>query len=194
MGVGRSEGLHLGDIIRWAKEQTEGKMRDTGNTNFMSMGFLLELVLEKGFKIFGALMRKNRDSIKRPPEQELNGIYMSPDGLDVDTLEEYKLTWKSLARLTGTNPAKGDCGGDLVCWLRNFHWWWLVQIMSYCWVLGTRKARLIAFFVNGDYSFRGPYGGPQLVVVEMEFTEEELQDNWATVLGYRDRMLEEATA
>lgn len=195
MGEGRSEGIHLSQIIRWAREKLEGPIQQTGNEHFMTMGFLLEVILERGFKLFGSMMRKDRSKIVRPGEFELDGIYMTPDGLGISeeaVIEEYKATYKSLARLTGTNPDKGDCAGDVLCWLKRFHWWWLVQIMAYCWAVGTEKARLIVWFANGDYSHKPPFGGPQVIVVELEFTLEELQANWTTVLQYRDEMDEMA--
>lgn len=193
MGEGRSEGVHLSQIIRWVREKSEGPIRETGNDHFITMGFMLEVILERGFKLFGNMMRKDRDRIVRPGEYELDGIYMNPDGVDNrdGTLEEYKATYKSLGRLTGTNPDKGDCAGDVLCWVKRFHWWWLVQIMAYCWVVGTERARLIVWFANGDYSHKPPLGGPQIVVVELEFTLEELQGNWANVLKYRDEMVAE---
>lgn len=190
-GTGRSEGVHLSQVIKWVRDKTEGPMRDTGNSNFMTMGFLLEVIIERGFKLFGHMMRTHRANIIRPGEHELDGIFCSPDGLDGEVLEEYKCTYKSLGRLFGTNPDKGDCGGDVEQWLREHHWWWLVQIMAYCWVMATTRARLIALFVNGDYSHKPPYGGPQLVVVDLEFTYEETESCWKNILIYRDQMIEE---
>jgi hypothetical protein len=195
MGVGRSPGVHLGQVIKFAKAKAQGPENETGNQLFMSIGFLLEVMIEQAWKTLGAWMRIDRTQISRPREQLLDGIYMSPDGIDVhNTLEEYKATYTSMGRLIGTNPKKDDCAGDVTLWLRRFHWWWLVQIMGYAKALGTLRARLIVLMVNGDYTFKQPFGGPQILAIDLEFTQEDLDANWENVLRWRDEMLAEEVA
>lgn len=95
------------------------------------------------------------------------GIAYSPDHLlwngdGIFRVGEFKVTWMSIRK--GIADARFDK--------------WRCQIKAYAKHLGTRHARLYALFINGDYSWKDPYGQPHLRAWNMEFTQQELDDEW----------------
>jgi hypothetical protein len=179
MGEGRAEGMHLSDVLQYMR-RCSGQDLSGGNIRFAMFGFIWEQIIEEGFESY---VRRQRRETVRPEPMQVDGIWMSPDSIDSadETLEEFKATWKSLGRLTKHY-------GGVQAGLEEHFWYYLVQIMAYCKAWGTLKARLIVCFINGDYSFKEPLGGPQIVCLEMTFTQQELDDNWRSVLNHRDDM------
>lgn len=161
-GPDRSSGLHLSQIIQSLLIDLDSKRYGTERGpqfhNYIQAGFSFEWFLEYAFA-------QRQANIIRPGEIVKDGIAMSPDGIDLDgtTLLEYKFTWKSS---TG-------CPDDAKFWA------WKIQMMGYCWALGINKARLHAFFVNGDYKTKEP----AYHVWELEFSPMEMAANWAMCLG-----------
>jgi hypothetical protein len=101
------------------------------------------------------------------------GVAYSPDHLiwngdGVFRVGEFKVTWMSIKQ--GIRDPR-------------FAKWW-TQIMAYCFHLGTRYARLYALFINGDYTWKDPYGGPHLRCWDVEFQQHELSDEWATLVRH----------
>jgi len=159
-GGPRSAGLHLSAIIKALMKELEperfGKPLDALRAE---TGFAFERALEAGFKT-------KFPAIYRPMELQCDGVAMSPDGLDASdgVLEEFKCTWMS----------SRDCPLDK----RFVHWLW--QIKGYLHALGTNRARLRVFFVNGDYK----QSGPQLLTYQLDFDDRELAENWAMLVNY----------
>lgn len=115
--------------------------------------------------------------IDHPGEMQLEGIFMTHDGESVDTIltekgprytsavHEIKATYKSLRTVA-----------DL-----ESQWMWLTQVRAYCKALNTRVAYLHVLFLCGDYQF--PIT-PQLRCWRIEFTQEEIDENWALITDY----------
>lgn len=177
MGEGRSPGIHLSDVIKYMRLTiAKEKIRETGSDNWAMLGFAFENVVEDALvRYFGKA--KGREVVSQS-ECCVDGIFITPDGYDLSdgSYEEYKATWRSLKKLD-----------DFHKWF----WHWEVQLKGNCYAAGTNKARLVMFFVMGDYSFRPPEGGPQLRCREYEFTDEELEENWEMVKRVRDEMVEQ---
>ncbi len=152
----RSPGLHLSDIIHDIANTSgiSNYKRDTGVTLRMEMGFLWEEVLTLALK----------ERIPCRMEIKQDGIYMSPDGIDVPSweLHEYKATWSS------SNKSPLD------------NWRWMTQVKSYCYGTGTEICNLHVFYVNGDYKGTGP----EYLTYRIRFTPMELQENWGMVLSH----------
>lgn len=116
--------------------------------------------------------------VKHPGEITLDGVHMNPDGESVEVwngskrqvlvIHEVKATYKS------TNTV-GDASRE---------WMWLTQLKCYCKGAKTRYGKLHALFLCGDYKF--PIR-PVLKVWGIEFTQKELNDNWALMTAYRDQ-------
>lgn len=129
-------------------------------------GFALEEMLEAGLK--------KRLTGERPGEFTTDeGIVYSPDLVIFNgstRLGEIKLTWMSSREIPRVEangfPPKFDK--------------WFTQMKAYCYHLRTINARLLAFFVNGDY--KPPK--PELLAWDIEFTQRELDDNWCMLLGH----------
>jgi hypothetical protein len=162
----RSPGLHLSPIIkslchgidpkRFPIPKPDAATSDMPWARF-ELGFTFERLLEMAFA-------SRHTPIFRPGEIELDGITMSPDGIDPDGywLEEYKVTWMTTADI----PEGGKC------------WQWLVQMKAYCHALGTVNGRLRVLCVNG-WGDKNPVYLP----FEIQFTEQELRDNWRMIVG-----------
>lgn len=133
--------------------------------------------------------------IDHPGEMELDGIYMTHDGESVDIvrhttrplvkIHEVKATYKSLTRVgVAINPERiFDTEEDPGVPMAG-EWLWLSQVKGYCYGRGTRFADLHVLFLNG-------YGPAQPVVwnYSLEFTDQELEQNWLLVTEYRDDRL-----
>jgi hypothetical protein len=162
--------LHVSDIYKSINQELDPKrFSDDGGPNLekMEVGLLFESILEE------ALAQKY--GTFRPGEVELDGVLMSPDGLNMtdEALEEFKCTWMSsrhgIVDLYGYPNQKFQ------------HWFW--QMKAYCYALGCRKAILTVLFVNGDYD-RANGMNPQLKRYRIEFSEEELVENWSMLVNH----------
>jgi hypothetical protein len=101
------------------------------------------------------------------------GILFTPDLIlynGTNRLGEIKLTWmstKEVPRVESNGfPPKFDK--------------YFTQMMAYCYHLELEEARLIAFFVNGDY--KPPQ--PELLAWDIKFTQRELRENWQMLLNH----------
>jgi hypothetical protein len=162
-GLPRASGLHLTDIIKYIQDQInpykgEG-FSDAQLT--MEIGFIWEDLL--------SYVLGNRIG-KRLNDLECDGIYCNPDGLGYDpedgktpVVEEYKCTWRSMRKPPTDDPR------------------WMMQIKAYCHVLGTRIAVMYICYLMGDY--KG--SGPQSRAFRIEFTEQEIEENWNTILAHK---------
>ncbi len=122
------------------------------------------------------------DVVDHPGEMELQGIYMTHDGESVDRVftgsrgyevivHEVKVTYKSSRK-----------AADL-----KSQWMWLTQMKAYCKGLNTRYARIYILFICGDYTY--PIE-PEYRVFEIEFTEEEINQNWSMIADYYQHWLD----
>lgn len=175
-GEHRGAGLHLSEVIHYMRV-TLGELSDA-QTNMGDLwamhGFVFELWVGQALTTYLSYSDVN---LVEPGECEVDGILMNPDRLDVGDgkLWEMKATWKQMKKLI-------DGGEVNVEGLKKFFWHWLVQVMSYCNALGTRRARIVINFVNGDYTYKPPNGGPQFRAIDLEFTAAEIRENWKMIL------------
>lgn len=163
----RAKGIHLGEVIKSLSERA--------GLNYKGKGFSdMELTAEIGLlweRVLSKVMGEKY--AMRPPQLQVDGIWLSPDGIGPDpegevpiVVEEYKAAWKS----TKSSPAD------------NFQY--MVQLKSYCYAVGTNVAIMRIFHVVGDY--RG--SGPIYRVARFVFTRWELEQCWAMVLKEKMRM------
>lgn len=140
-----------------------------------------------------------------PGELSLDGIAMSPDGISIETDEEY-------VRLVGIEPGSWivheikstrKSSRDFKESLRlkaDKVKLWLWQIMGYRHALNSmldpelrnNVAILHCMFLNGNYSkdFDDPESGPTQKKFRLVFSDEELADNWLMITSHRDYMAE----
>ncbi len=183
MGAGRSPGIHVSQAIKRLRKAWGMKVDGIeGEQPFLRMffGFVLEKALEMAFKWFYQTVRPVMSGV----EYSMDGVFLTPDGFNTDeqVVEEYKLTWTSMAQFEADpqNPNKS-------------HPDWLVQIMSYCRVFGVTKARLVVAWLNGDYSWKVGRGA-QVKAYVLTFTDEEIENAWKLVLKEVEDMKREGVA
>jgi hypothetical protein len=197
-GIGRSPGTHLSAVIKRLRIKL-GELRLTSNDAFAMFGFIFELLVEKAL---AAYLSFNQEDMIEPGEQCCDRIYMTPDRFNPflgknGRVFEYKASWLSLGG-SKTKPSifiDGDRenGLDVEVFQERF-WYWLIQLMAYCRALGTREGAIVALLINGDYTFRPPYGGPQFLCITFEFTEAEIEENWELVVREAREMEREDAA
>jgi len=176
----RSPGLHLSEIYNDLFARLEPKRYKTGaplNKVLLEAGIIFEEMLERAFIL------RLQEAVGRPEEIiSEEGIKCSPDLFIIDEagrfrIGEIKLTWKSSRDV----PREPGENGFPVKFKKNF-----VQMMGYCHVAQTPYARLISFFVNGQY-IPGP-PEPELLAWDIEFSSQELHENWTMLMNHaRDR-------
>ena len=167
----REEGIHLGEIIK--------SLMDSSGIGYKGKGFKdMELTAEIGLLWERALSKIMREKYAvRPPQIQVDGIWMSPDGIGPDpsgevplVVEEYKATWQSTRR----SP------------IDNFYY--MAQVKSYCRALDTTVAIMRIFYIMGDYKGSGPI----YRVARIVFSQWELDKNWEMILRHK-RGVEDAS-
>lgn len=175
MGEGRSPGIHLSRVLMFMEKALEDRPRSKSgqpaNDMWAAFGFIFERWVEKALTEYYGFQRAIRVE-----QQELlcDGIYLTPDAINVEDgcYEEYKARWRSRAKWDGPD------------WERHF-WKELAQVKAVCHVIGTTRARLVIFFVCGDW--KPPCPHPP-VCREFEFTEQELQHNWNVIVRHKQAL------
>jgi len=163
----RAEGIHLSDVIKQIEIDSGLAYSGPGFTD-------MELTAEIGLLWEDVLSRVMADKYAcRPSQICLDGVWMSPDGINDDPLdevpmviEEYKATWKSARR----------CPSD------DFKY--MTQIKSYCYAMGTNVAVMRIFYIMGDYKGSGPL----YRVSRITFDQRELEINWDMILKTKAKM------
>jgi hypothetical protein len=182
MGKGRPEGLHLSDILYgqmyddhfgeppWKKDPDDPEHPNVR----MQMGFFWERMVEHVWKEFGQVQPQHK--IDTQIQVQKDGIHMTPDGVlwspdENSVLIECKATWRSLKRWE-EDPEE------------NFLvWFW--QAKSYMLALGLNQLEFWVFWVNGDYRYKNGRG-PIALKQRFEFSDEQLEENWAAILRYKE--------
>lgn len=178
MGHGRSRGLHLGDVLAHMKGVLGQAPVDTGNEAFIKAGFMFEMWVATALSKYVGFDMASR--LIEPGECDVDGIFLTPDRVepDADTLWEFKATWLSMRKLIDLATGEVNVKG-----LMEHRWAWLIQVMAYARAMGVVKVRIVVMFMNGDYTYKAPNGGPQFRVIELVFTDDELAQNWTMVLN-----------
>lgn len=165
----RSPGLHMSTIYNDLYQDLEPKRFTRGTAPDplrLEAGLAFEDMLEEGLK--------RRLAGERPGEfTTAEGIIYSPDLIIFNgetRLGEIKLTWmssKEVPREAANGfPPKFDK--------------YFTQMKAYCFHLELAHARLLAFFVNGNY--HPPK--PELLAWDIEFTKRELEENWTMLRNH----------
>jgi hypothetical protein len=187
----RSPGVHVSSIIRciateagilkpeWAEELSLVDARtitDPVAILRISIGLAIEqYYIPEILSHYGVL--------DHPGELHYDGVYMTHDGESesvIITLNErgknhvgvYQRVHEVKATYKSTRTV-----GDL-----SSQWMWLAQMKAYCIAKGTRFAVMHCWFLCGDYKY--PIK-PIRLVWEIEFTQDELDNNWNLLADYK---------
>lgn len=190
MGEGRSPKRHLSEITRAMQQAAggaTGPIQGEQEGLRPQAGFMFERTLENTWKEY------HRET--RPVELqftvEYDGIVGTPDGLETldNILMSMKFTWKSMRKW------EEDPQGYFVDWFaREQGYLWMLRkgdfrlndgIECFARIHRINKLRFLIFWVNGDYT-RQIGRGPQITDTLFEFSDEELERNWNTIVRYRD--------
>ncbi len=136
------------------------------------------------------------DVVDHPGEMSVDGCYMTHDGESTSVIitgsyhyalhvHEVKATYKSAKSVSNKNTTIVDAAEFK--WLEG-QWMWMAQIKAYCLASGTRYAFLHVLFLCGDYKY--PIT-PRLEIWRIEFTQEEVDSNWETLMAYKTQRLQE---
>lgn len=177
----RSTGLHLSTIIKSLMRRLQPKRFGSEMTPEsllrMELGIAFENMLEQGLA--------EKYAVIRPGELFSDeGIAMSPDGINptADAGEEYKCTWMSCRIDTDkgmVTPYTDKYGRPVDRYLH-----WFLQIKGYAKWLGTNRFLLRVLHVNGDYAQGAGKSAPQFLTHLLEFTDDELEENWTMLTNY----------
>lgn len=203
-GYVRSPGRHMSDLYgayykalepqRFDKRDKHGNPLPFDPVR-LEMGLVFEEMIETGLKLRLA-------GAERPGEfvtADRHRIAYSPDLLffdDVTRLGEVKLTWMS-AKDCPVSPEQAAAVGIPATWdgvsdaafPAKFDKYF-TQIKLYSHHLGTRYARLIVFFVNGNYAPPSPFP----LAWDLEFAPHECAEEWRIIerFGIEQGLLEAA--
>lgn len=165
--------VHLGQIIKGLLVSTDPKryapkmsmaeganLEEEARIYKITTGLSLEIAIER------LLMQAMFPNLFRPPSIMVDGVWMSPDGIDPEEWcpHEYKLTWYSMKKVCPFDPV---------------FWPWVIQIKCYARALGALHGYLTVFFINSFYKPPRPH--PPMLY-KLIFTQYELDQCWAMVL------------
>jgi hypothetical protein len=158
--VVRSKGLHLSTIID-SIENDAGRSKKRADLtpsdleNYRALGFAWERVLSW-------TLTKINQNVVRPGEQFLDGVYMTPDGINLHSgkLEEWKCTWTSSRKDV---PER-----------------WFTQVKGYLKALKMLEATIRVFYVCGTWN--PPI--PAVKILQLEFSQREIDENWGMIIQH----------
>lgn len=192
---GRSSGIHVSSLIRCIagevgvlkKEYCEDmSLIDARDLNTLPIGRLLPIHAGLAWEQYYIPLLPN--VANHPGEMCVDDVYMTHDGQEVCSylidrvksvyytrIHEVKHTYKS---------TKSVGNLDNIGYKSPFMW--LTQCKAYCKGVNSLRATLHVYFPCGNYRF--PIT-PQLRKFYLEFTREEIDDNWSLLKEYRDYRL-----
>jgi hypothetical protein len=178
----RREGLHEGDLVR-AVAIRGGLLKVDKDKEDVLDPVLLCCGL--AWECWAAGLYQ--DMMWQPPEVEYEGVLMNMDGLSYTdsgelVVEEFKFTRKSAWVGGEDRRIEGE-------------WRWLAQVKNYCKAMGgdeggCTRGRLHVMYVNGNYRFKDG-GGPQYWRYDLQFTQQEVDDNWQVMQRAAERLAKE---
>ena len=187
----RSVGTHVSSIIRciateagilkadWAEELSLVDVRTITDLTAIlriSIGLAIEqYYIPEILSMYGVE--------DHPKELHYDGVYMTHDGEDESVIITLDESFKKIHSLTKrVHEVKATYKSTKTVGDLESQWMWLAQMKAYCIAVGTRFAVMHCWFLCGDYSY--PIR-PQRVVWEIEFTQDELDNNWTLLADYK---------
>lgn len=113
--------------------------------------------------------------VDHPGEMFVDGVYMTHDGESLDVIVGDSQHLLILHEIKATYKSTKTVG------LLESQWMWVSQCRAYCKGMGATTAYLHVLFLCGDYKY--PIT-PQLIIYKVEFTQEEIDENWDILTGY----------
>lgn len=166
-GPPRTPGLHVSDIIQSMLRDIDAKKySNDGNSEtrqlYFQTGFAFERVMEQAFNA-------RRLNIFRPGELAMDGVLLSPDGVNLDEGADDEIKWTTRSSRDALMGSKWNG--------------WHMQFMAYCRALGTRTAIVRALFAMGDWKTKQPEFGTYRVT----YTNQEIETNWRALMKHAEQ-------
>lgn len=195
----RSKGLHLSDILR-DLALTSGVLASKYDTPITEEG---SEVIQIGLAWEDYLSRYQHQQVEyHPGELHYEGISMSPDGISVESVEDLTEVVVDEAWILWEYKCTRKSSRDFKDMLRlrsKKVLMWLWQIQAYRHAMNKTAvprgsacgvARLGVMFLNGNYSkdFDDQESKPTYKLFRLEFTDEELESNWAMIMSHARSM------
>ena len=198
---GRSPGVHVSTCIK-NLATAAGYLTDKVelSTTWAQLGCALEHAIRHRYTLHYP------GRYVEPGEFEVDGLFGTPDVMDLDPLADPNLTSDDIELI-------GDCTTVLeeikLAWISSRHtprdcvacpggtnpnplpackkyWRYEVQLKAYCYAFNTHVGKLNVTHVQGDWKHDGP--GPANKPWLFRFTDDELQQNWRMLLKEADRI------
>jgi hypothetical protein len=217
---GRSEGLHLSEIIRdyalaggvldakWIKTD----LIEEQNTNLMQLGLAFEQYLEYSRQHPeiemhpGELMTRHTEYCGECGHREHVGygcdycgcieskplvIYMTPDGLSLINKRDYVLTSAHFIHEFKFTLKSSRGFIEHLRTRSKKSLMWLWQILGYCHAAKTLAAKLHVMFVAGDYSYSdSDEARAAYKIYRLEFRQEDVDQNWEMLVKHSLNMIQ----
>lgn len=171
---GRPPGCHLSDVVKEIGKAVEGDRYGDGPIDpaVAHAGFLWEDVLSEVLaKQWGWRQR----------EAMLDGIHMTLDGVDV---KDRCVLEAKASKISSRNRIDS-----------NRFWLWGVRTKGYCKAIGVRRAKLVILHLNSGYeNAGGKFGTTKVAGWLLEWTQREIDENWAMVLRVKKEMEQDGRA
>ena len=186
----RSPGLHMSEIYNDYYKRADPKRYRGGPLDMVRMaaGTVLESVFEQALAI-GMNGERPGEFVTK------EGIFYSPDIIafegKITVLGEIKATWMSAkevpvspsqSKKTGV-PSNWD-GSSLASFPKQFDKYF-TQMKCYCYHLRTPYARLLVYFVNGNW--KPP--APVFLAWNFVFTAMELTEEWSAMRNHAQKVM-----
>lgn len=201
----RSVGVHLSGVIRCLamdmgilnKEQAE-ELSLTDVRYIVDPVALLRIMIGLAWEDYYLKNVLIKDGVeKHPGEFKVDGIYMTPDGISEEGVEstgvivtqrtvKKGVRYKRIHELKATYKSTKTVGESVEELQKQ--WLWMAQIKGYCHATDTNLASLHVLYLCGDYKM--PIR-PVMRVYDLEFTSQEIQENWSLMIEGRDYYGEE---
>lgn len=193
--AGRSIGVHVSDIIRCLAQESgllaidhleDLSLISIKDLNSLPIGTLLRIHFGLAWERYYLPLLPNVQD--HPSERCVDDIFMSPDGLELTHfIVMMKNVWHTLVHEVKCTSKSINTVGNLSTTAKKSQFMWLTQLKSYCRAVGARRAILHVLFLYGNY--KRPFE-PCLWKYNIEFTPQEIRENWLMVTEYKQYRLE----
>lgn len=180
----RTAGVHVGAVVmdlyyRVMKSYPAQDKSTSGVRSTFESGFIWERLLERAWRERQSEREALLHGVARPPELEMDGLYMHPDGLGttpqgLPLTMEYKLTTRSAAALRD---------------FENQFPHWLMQAAAYSLKMGCMSVRWLVMCVGRAQLYNtDPWTACASYQVDHDWKPGEREHYWDIVKGHAGAM------
>lgn len=178
----RTPGVHLSSIIRCIAQETgilkTELLEDISLTDFRTITDTVALLrISIGLAWEQYYIPTIADVVDHPDEMQVDNILMNCDGESVTVI----VTQRRKGIILHVHEIKATYKSTRTVGLFENQWMWMAQLKAYCRAKRTRHGKMHVLFLCGDYKW--PIR-PMLKIFDVEFTQQELDENWDLMVDY----------